>query len=342
MHLWVLLTPACNLTCGYCFQRLAGYHENTKVPQKNFDALLQFLERHPVNTMTIIGGEALLAQKNLRVLLEKMRELKVESAIITNGTVYVPWLKEYKDVLKNLQVSVDGPAYIHNLQRKYRSGGGSYEDILKNMNSYLADGFHVTAHMVIPKVKSRDSIESIAQLMMELPAQVSLGFEIEHHPHQNDKEMLPIAKRFYKEILGFPLSFRKRIHIPRRASHYGLRVCQAGVEHQAYDVSTGKFYSCHESAGTTEDIVGEIFNDPVFDAKALEKVVKDTDGRNYRIWWLPRLLSEVLKYIIPLSICWKQFSDPNKKEYVITPYELYLGWMQLRHHKKFGEEAEVV
>lgn len=342
MHMWLLLTPRCNLVCGYCFQRKSGYHQKVEIPSDSLDRFFEFVETRNIDSMTIIGGEAFVSVKDLKRVLEFARRRHISISMITNGTIYLGWLKDFSDIISQIQISIDGPQRIHDRNRKYENGAGSYRTVIRNIQKYNSDGLHVSTHMVIPVEGYKESVDSIKELLSDVPEDVRLSFELEHGLAQDWKTLKSIAKYFYKTILDFPQRLRKRILVPRRAGAYGMSVCQAGVNSQTYDALTGNFFSCHESAGTQEDIVGDIRSDPIFDVKALERVVKNTDGTRYRLWNLPWFLSEILKYILPVSVCWKQFSDDCKDTYSITPYEMYLAWMQFVHHRKFGQEAEVV
>jgi uncharacterized protein len=58
-------------------------------------------------------------------------------SFITNGTLIskelVETLKSYKDMVI-VTVSIDGPRLVHNLNRVYPNGSGSYDDVLKGIN----------------------------------------------------------------------------------------------------------------------------------------------------------------------------------------------------------------
>ncbi len=54
--------------------------------------------------------------------------------VTTNGTLLTQTILDFfKDENVNLCVSIDGPAYVHNLNRCYKNGQGSFEDVVRKI-----------------------------------------------------------------------------------------------------------------------------------------------------------------------------------------------------------------
>jgi uncharacterized protein len=144
LHLVVVTTQSCNLACTYCYQgpakgtafivpavsaRVAGF------------ATAAAFERGLNLKVTFYGGEPLLA---LEPIVSLAGSLKLAAAshgrdfgfsLITNGLLLT---RETAARLRPLglraaQVTLDGPAAIHDCQRPLRSGGGSFRRILGNL-----------------------------------------------------------------------------------------------------------------------------------------------------------------------------------------------------------------
>lgn len=135
----------CNLGCAYCFV-CGAKHTGTITAARNIrnrlftqevlEAAFRFIDgkRGRTSSISFFGGEPFLLRN--KSVVEKVTAYAVSWNIplsaITNGTE----LSHYLDVLQhftNLQITLDGPAYIHNTSRPYKSGAPSFERIVANL-----------------------------------------------------------------------------------------------------------------------------------------------------------------------------------------------------------------
>ncbi len=135
LHIFVM-SLRCEHTCHYCqvsrvTQDKAKYDMSIAHIDKGIELMMQSPNRFV--TMEFQGGEALLAFENIVYAVERTKELaplhgKVVSFVIcTNLAVITEDILEYCK-LHNILIStsLDGPAFIHNANRK-RPGNDSYE-----------------------------------------------------------------------------------------------------------------------------------------------------------------------------------------------------------------------
>ncbi len=140
----VTLNLDCNLACVYCYEehfRGKRYmtldtadhliaHIRTERLAKGRDVILDFY-----------GGEALLSLPILRHIATKIGEdaslygRNFSFNLVTNGTLLSRELSaELKRMgLQSTRFTLDGPPDVHNSQRPFTSGTGSFERILENM-----------------------------------------------------------------------------------------------------------------------------------------------------------------------------------------------------------------
>lgn len=92
--------------------------------------------------MNFFGGEPLLNQETLIYCVNyinglfKNRKNKVRYNITTNGTIVDErLLKLFQENHFRVSISIDGIEKIHDLNRKYVSGKGSFEDITANVKN---------------------------------------------------------------------------------------------------------------------------------------------------------------------------------------------------------------
>ncbi len=165
-------TMACNMACTYCYESSRG----GRMTAATMDSVAQLIEKQARSlkdlALTWYGGEPLLAMNIIedltsRILrLTEQYEIKYTSAIITNGYLLD---KETVDRLRQLhvtaaQVTLDGPAAIHNRKRPLVNGRPSFDTIVENLKyatTKLGIGIRVN-------VDKEFSLDTIGQLLDEL------------------------------------------------------------------------------------------------------------------------------------------------------------------------------
>ncbi|WP_114783280.1 His-Xaa-Ser system radical SAM maturase HxsB [Botryobacter ruber] len=141
LHIFVV-SLRCEHTCHYCqvsrvTQDKGKYDMSIEHINKGIDLMMRSPNSHV--TMEFQGGEALLAFENIVYAVERTKELakvfnkKVTYVICTNLAVITEEILLYckeNDIL--ISSSLDGPAFIHNENRK-RPGRNSYELAIKGI-----------------------------------------------------------------------------------------------------------------------------------------------------------------------------------------------------------------
>ena len=143
------VTQTCNLACGYCYAQGGGFGAPAKRMEWPVarDAVLRLLEQaSPGDTVNVafLGGEplinrALIAQTTRFAAAEaKARGIGVGFSITTNGTLLA---LEDRDLFDehafSVTVSLDGVGEVHDRQRPFRGGNGSFDRILARLTPLL-------------------------------------------------------------------------------------------------------------------------------------------------------------------------------------------------------------
>ena len=218
LHVFTLgLTTKCNLRCTYCCY--SGNYRNTRshgtdsMGFKDVDRVLDFISitssQRPI-IISFYGGESLLEINLLKEFVRKAQQFwkeNVKFELSTNGTLLSDENIEYF-VNHNftLFVSLDGSASIHDRQRIYPNGKGSFCVIRKSLK-FISDNY--------PEFYSNN-----LHLMMTV-MEVS--------------EMLYIAKEWHKDNL---LNNKTPIRISSVAPNYSC-----GVEKENIDDCLSKYMS---------------------------------------------------------------------------------------------------
>lgn len=142
LHMFVI-TLRCNQNCVYC-------HASSKpVGKKSFDMTIETAQKavditlmSPSKSIKIEfqGGEPLLNYDTIKYIVEyannqaALKNKKIEFVVCTNLTLAADeMLKYFADNNILLSISLDGPEHVHDFNRHYRDGRGSYEGVIKGL-----------------------------------------------------------------------------------------------------------------------------------------------------------------------------------------------------------------
>ncbi|MEG3166122.1 SPASM domain-containing protein [Sphingomonas sp. PB2P19] len=163
----IVICPSmdCNFRCTYCFEApLQARIDSGQMPTRaahmtraqvahiftSFDDLLPFNDSI-ANHITLFGGEPLWA-RNLDVvtdIVERARARSMTVSAVSNGYD----LGAYRHLLgaggiQRVQISLDGPAAIHDRMRPLKGGGANFDRIIANIDSAKGiPGFNIDIRM---------------------------------------------------------------------------------------------------------------------------------------------------------------------------------------------------
>jgi uncharacterized protein len=139
----VVMNLDCNLACRYCFEgTLKGRRYMSRETARD---VIEMARRRLLDGMSVeidfYGGEPLLSYDLITEISGKVQTMAEEAgssylcALITNGTLLTRKRAEELAAvgLRAATVTLDGPEEIHNAFRPYRSGAGSFADIVRNI-----------------------------------------------------------------------------------------------------------------------------------------------------------------------------------------------------------------
>lgn len=154
LELTVVLTMACNFACPYCFE--GDLKGDRRLSPETADRLIDFTARRltpKIKKLSVdfYGGEPLLAKDALVSLARRFKKLAESRGIafrfgmVANGSLLTP---KTVDALVPLgltgaQITVDGPAHLHDRTRPFVSGAGSFSTIINNLKA-VANRIRIT------------------------------------------------------------------------------------------------------------------------------------------------------------------------------------------------------
>ncbi len=142
----VVLTLDCNLACPYCFED--GFRNGSVMNDATADLLVAYAHKEQIAKgreveIRFYGGEPLMAIPMLKRIAEPLQATAAENgtkficSMVTNGTLLTRTVVEKLLPLGliSAQVTLDGPKEIHDSQRPFVSGNGSFDIILGNIKA---------------------------------------------------------------------------------------------------------------------------------------------------------------------------------------------------------------
>lgn len=143
-------TMACNFQCSYCFENDVSrkQHMTRQTMTAAASFVREYLRHHSqIKKMNVLifGGEPTVNWKNtfsgLQVLQEIAEEhhLRYATEMISNGYLLdddiIAGLQSQNCM--SVQITLDGPREMHDSRRKLRSGQGTFDRIVENMEKLL-------------------------------------------------------------------------------------------------------------------------------------------------------------------------------------------------------------
>ncbi|MEW5925045.1 MAG: radical SAM protein [Candidatus Zixiibacteriota bacterium] len=263
-------TMACNMACTYCFES----NKTGRMSEEIIKALLDRIEKNLAGTRSLTtcwyGGEPLLAMDIMEkitkaiFLMKEKAGFRYMSSIITNGYLLTPEnvdrLLEMK--IKTAQVTLDGPARLHNKKRPLKNGKPSYDRILENVKN-ASGRINVSIRVNIDK---DFDVKMLDEMLIDLEtgglrdkARIYFGFlEPATSVCANISENCHSAEDFSRaEIEHFRLMLERGFSIdklPQPITNYCLAQTISGIVMD----NEGALYKCLNHIGDKSKSMGHI------------------------------------------------------------------------------------
>lgn len=170
MKITLCLTRDCNLSCRYCYSgKKLKQDMSFATAQEIVDFTMDITPPGRKIAFSFFGGEPLLSfdllKKIIGYIRKKEREAKkpISLSVTSNGTLLTePILDFFREESVDLCISIDGPAQVHNLNRCYKDGRGSFEDVVRN----LGLAFARLGTLQVNAVYGPDTIDFLAETVL--------------------------------------------------------------------------------------------------------------------------------------------------------------------------------
>jgi len=274
---------SCNFTCRYCYQE--GYAQQAGVLEDEvIEAFFRyvgerFAGRHVY--VTLFGGEPLLpgqgARERIQRFLQQAASRNLAVAIVTNGYT----LSDYLDTLqqaniREVQVTLDGVAGVHDRRRPLRGGLPTFQAIVEGIDEALRRGLPINLRVVL----DRENIDGLPELALfardrgwtrDPLFKTQLGRNYELHTCQADPDRLysrvGLYAKLYElfgerpEILEFhapAFSLAKFLWENGELPQPLFDSCPGCKTEWAFDF-TGRIYACTATVGKEGEELGRFY-----------------------------------------------------------------------------------
>ncbi len=283
VQLFFVTNYSCNFACTYCYQDEYS-NANQALSTEIIDAFFSYVQKEFAlrkKYLTVFGGEPLMntpkQKEMIAYLLNKANEAQLEVCFVTNGYA----LEDYTSVLKKarireIQVTLDGIASVHDKRRFLKGGGASFDKIVKGIDSCLQHDLPVNLRMVVDK-ENINALPEMAAFAINkgwttnplFKTQLGRNYELHHCQPTSEKlfSRISLYENIYDLVNIHPhiLAFYKPAYsISKFLAENGslpdplYDACPACKTEWAFDY-TGQIYSCTATVGKADESLGSFY-----------------------------------------------------------------------------------
>lgn len=313
----LFISQDCNLNCHYCYTRHSGNIQKKNMSEAVARAAVDLLFResnkveNPV--ISFYGGEPMLGFALLKTIIpyanKKAEEFHktVKFTMTTNGTLLTDEAIEFLAENKvNTMVSLDGPKEIHNQNRIYADGSGSFSKVFPAFTK-LKEKANETRTLSVMR-SFNIPMKDIAQAMLDLG---STAFNIFPAISGGGQLIIPVDRgnggddnidiynRQFEEMVTYfldngmmsrekpPIDFSWFFQILGKKEKREIN-CGGAYMRLAVDAD-GNILPCDHFLGETAFHMGNVLTDPDWSYRETFKQVRAANSETCRVCWARNL-----------------------------------------------------
>jgi uncharacterized protein len=277
------VAQACNMACSYCYADEGRFGGKARmmapdIARRAVDRLIAEAQPGADLLLGFMGGEPLLNRDLVHAIVPHATERgaaaghRVRFSITTNATLLTPAdARLFAAHPFAVQVSLDGPAIVNDLQRTMRNGSGSYERVVRGLDVLDRHGRprQLSARVTVTR--------NTGALLPVLEHLIGLGFDdvgfaaLAVSPRAGQsldadgfafllREMLACGRKALSEIRrgrAFPFSnFLTAMEQIHRGSHRPYP-CGAGAAYLSASAE-GRLFACHRLVDEPAFAMGDV------------------------------------------------------------------------------------
>lgn len=181
---WLHVTNACNLRCPYCYLHKTPDEMELAHGRLAIDAIFRSATNNNFRRVKIkyAGGEATLNMKTVLLLHRYAQELAFEhdleltGVILSNGVSFnTKMIEEIKRTSLRLMISLDGVGEVHDAQRHFANGKGSFQYVERTLDRLQLAGLKPTISITVTN-RSLHGLADTVRYVLRRKLPFSLNF----------------------------------------------------------------------------------------------------------------------------------------------------------------------
>lgn len=277
--LCLIVSHDCNLQCGYCYADYGTFGGERKLMsfETAKESIDKLLDKNSNNFILFFGGEPFLNFPLMKYVVEYgyRNDLNIKYTTITNGTIMNDTIKKF--IYENfyaLQVSLDGPKEINDLQR-YGRLKSVHDQVLDTIVQLKSRSYPLSIKCIITK-NSVNNLNAIIEYLSSLGvgsiafAEASLlpkdsKFYISDIEYKNYINKL--SQEFVQNLEQLASGKKTPMMVPifdilcsLTTKTRKINYCSAGREYVAV-TAEGDVYPCHGFVGMEEFKMGNVHDE---------------------------------------------------------------------------------
>ena len=269
MKFTLSLTHRCNLSCRYCYAgRKFKRDMSLNTAQRIVDFATNLTPQGQRIELGFFGGEPFLCFDLMRQIVSYIGKKERETGkfvsinVTSNGTIInQPIINFLKENNIDLCISIDGPAHIHDLNRVYRDGRGSFKIVVRNLRNVIEQ----LSHLQVNAVYGPDTIDFLPETVSFF---IQLGVPTVHlNPNICaiwPEEMYAKFEKIYAQIADFYIKsyqngqevainlIDSKIILFLKGGYEAIDMCGMGEREWGFAPS-GNIYPCERFIGEDDN-----------------------------------------------------------------------------------------
>jgi uncharacterized protein len=283
IQLFFVPNYSCNFACSYCYQDEYAPSKG-RLTNEITDSFFAYIQKEFAGKrryITIFGGEPLLnspkQKEAILYLINKANAAQLDVCFVTNGYTLVDYIHIIKQGhIREIQITMDGTASVHNARRFLKGGAGTFDKIVDGVDICIANNLTVNLRMVIDK-ENIENLSDLAQFAIDkgwtsspyFKTQIGRNYELHHCQSAVDKlfSRISLFEKLYALIIEHPHIFefyKPAYSVSKFLSENGnlpdplFDSCPACKTEWAFDY-TGHIYPCTATVGKADESLGTFY-----------------------------------------------------------------------------------
>ena len=268
-------TLACNFQCIYCYEDSKSGAMTEEIENRIAEYVEKRAEKLRRLKITWYGGEPLLVRQVILRLSQKLidicklHNIDYDASIITNGSLLQAEDKEFFKSchISSIQITLDGPAEIHNNRRICKSIDNNFDVIVKNINLIFDEKIAVKIRVNVDKENIHE-VERLLKFLSDslISKNVNIGFapvqactDACASVAENCYDIKEFSHKYFElyefvQKYGFDMGTKLRYARPR------INYCGADVYSAFVVDANGYLYKCWHDVGDAMRSIGHVEN----------------------------------------------------------------------------------